>query len=183
MKRVKEAARRHFKYVEVRDVLLANDFFYDKGFNSCRWAECEWCGGEWFLDEYFRGLAVFGNEIYLSFPSDTSFAYWCEGARYRPKSLDNGNFFFIKEHIDAVANMASNMLDGGVGVVTGGPFEIVRFQQLWNEPFEPDGVAKWIEAIKGKFKGWRDLRRLVPEYTFDGWNISAWVENVTDGAV
>lgn len=178
---IEEIARKYFRRVGLRDALYANDFFYDKGFNPCKWVVCEWQGGDWFLDEYFKGLAIFSDELHLVFPSDTGFAYWCEGAKYRPKELDYGNFFFIKEHVDAVANMASNMLDGGVGVVTSGPFEIVKFQQLWNDAFEPDRVAEWVEKIKPVFRGWRDLRRLVPEYTFDGWSISAWVENAADG--
>lgn len=172
---IKDIAKKHFKYVLERDALNPAEYFLGKNLGAEVPVLVEW-DDDGFLDEYFRGLSRYGDEIWLAdFP--TGFMYWCEGAKYRPKKLDIMDWKAFRENIDAVANMASNMLDGGLGVVSNGDFAERVFFSPWDAPFEPDAPAVWVEKLKGSFKGWRDLKRFEPYYTFDGWGIKAWLED------
>ena len=170
-----EAARKHFKRVSVRDHISPAEYFLTKSFGAENAVFIEWLRGEWFLDEYFRGLAEYGDEIWLGYLPD-GFVYWCEGAKYRGKRLDNVDWGVQRDNIEAIANMAGNMLDGGLGMVVEADFVERVFFSKWDDSFEPDAVAGWIEGLKGSFGGWRDLGRFRPYYTFDGWGIRAWVK-------
>ncbi len=177
---IEQAAKRNFEFVTARTARTDYEYFLDHRFMVEQWVDVVWTRGEWFLDEYFRGLAQFGNSIFLIERSDNQFSYWCEGAKYRPKKLDNADWCFIKDHVEAMANMASNAIDGGLGMVTEGPFQKISIFNVWDtDTFDPDIIVNWANTAKEVFKGWKDLGRLRPVYKFDGWGLEAWVEKET----
>lgn len=171
---IRETAAKYFRYIQERPELVPGEYFFGKKFDVQYWAIIEWMGGEFFLDEYFRGLSMYGDELWLYIEGD-KFAYWCEGAQHRPKSLDAANWSDIRANVEAVANMASNMLDGGLGVIRDGEFELRRIMVPWEVGFEPEKVVEGVKQIE--FKGWRDEARFRPVYTFDSWGIEAWVKS------
>lgn len=171
---IRETAAKYFKYIQERSQLVNGEYFFGKKFDVQYWAIIEWIRGDFFLDEYFKGLSKYGDELWL-YIEDDKFAYWCEGAQYRPKSLDAANWTDVKDNVEAVANMASNMLDGGVSIIPPDcEFELKQIMIPWDMGFEPEKVVEGVKQIN--FKGWRDGARFRPVYTFDSWGIEAWMK-------
>lgn len=172
---IEEAARKHFKHVEVRDGLIMGEYFLDKKFDVQYWTVIEWIRGDFFVDEYFRGLAEYGDEIFLCVEPDR-WAYWCEGVKHRPKKLDNANWTDVKDHAEALANMASNALDSGLSMILpDAEFSRVEILAPWDS--EDDFMPK-IAELKPMFKGWQSQVRFRPVYKFDKWGIEGWMRVV-----
>jgi len=129
---IEQAAKRNFEFVTVRTARTDYEYFLDHRFMVEHWVDVNWTRGEWFIDEYFRGLSQYGSSISIIERNDNQFSYWCEGAKHRPKKLDSADWCLIKDHTEAIANMASNAIDGGFGLVGDGPFQKISAFHTWD---------------------------------------------------
>lgn len=173
-----EKAKIHFKYVQVRERKHEAEYFFDKDFVAGDWIDVTW-DEWWFLEEYLKGLAEYSDEIWVIERPD-GFSYWCEGAKYRPLALDNINWKFVRENTEAIANMASNMLDNGLGVVEDGEFVPIRIDFGWDEGFNPGKITEKIDAFKQTVQipvVWKDMGRFKVEYNFQGWSLVGWIKS------